>query len=221
MDKSILLVETLRKSYGQRSILHGINFKVKAGESVALMGPSGSGKTTLLNCLCGVEPFDSGEITLENNAYSTLNQDQLIELRQKHLGVVFQFFHLLPTLSLEENIQFPMQLAGLRDQQIKERCDYLMDRVGIEHRREAFPQELSGGEMQRTAIARAIAVKPLLLLADEPTGSLDSEHSEEILKLLMELIREEQTALFMVTHDNHVASFCDRLVKIKDGLLEQ
>lgn len=209
----------LRKSYEGRRILHGIDLTLAAGERVALMGPSGSGKTTLLNCLGGVDRLDSGEITLCGEPLHSLDSEALAGVRRRFIGTIFQFFHLLPTLTAAENVEFPLQLLGVPRRERESRVSELLERVGLTPRAQAFPGQLSGGEMQRAAIARALVHRPRVLLADEPTGNLDSASGKRILALLRELSDETQTALLLVTHSDEAAAICHRVLHLRDGAL--
>jgi ABC-type lipoprotein export system ATPase subunit len=215
----VLAVSGACKSYGERPILRKVSFTMRAGERVALLGPSGSGKTTLLNCIGGVDRPDSGEVLVAGCKLLALDTDGLAEVRRKHLGMVFQFFHLLPTLTAAENVELPLQLLGIPTSERESRVRTLLERVGLNHRTAALPSELSGGEMQRVAIARAIVHRPALLLADEPTGNLDSQTGVAILDLLEEVVRETNAALLMVTHSEEAASRCQRVLRMKDGAL--
>ncbi len=213
----VLRVVELSKSYDARPVLRGVSFEVHAGERVALTGPSGSGKTTLLNCLGGVDRPDRGRIFLAGEPIEAMNGDQLAQLRRSRLGTIFQFFHLLPTLSAAENIEFPLQLLGVPSTERVQRVAELLDRVQLGHRANARPAQLSGGEMQRVAIARALAHRPPVLLADEPTGNLDSATGALVLQLLRELTDETRTALVLVTHSEEAASICHRRIHLLDG----
>lgn len=217
----VLTVSRACKSYGERPILRNVAFTMHAGERVALLGPSGSGKTTLLNCIGGVDRPDSGEVLVAGCKLHALDANGLAEVRRRHLGMVFQFFHLLPTLTAAENVELPLQLLGLSNGERESRVRALMERVGLAHRATALPSELSGGEMQRVAIARAIVHKPALLLADEPTGNLDSQTGVAILNLLEEVVRETNAALLMVTHSGEAAARCERVLHMKDGALSE
>ncbi len=214
---SVVEVTDLAKAYAGRAVLDGVSFTVAAGERVALTGPSGSGKTTLLNCLGGVDRADSGSIRLDGQALESLSSDGLAALRRSRIGTIFQFFHLLPTLSAAENIEFPLQLLGLPTAERTERVRALLDRVQIAHRADARPAQLSGGEMQRVAIARALVHRPALILADEPTGNLDSANGVIVLQLLRELTDETRTALVLVTHSEEAAAICHRRIHLRDG----
>jgi ABC-type lipoprotein export system ATPase subunit len=214
---SPLKASGLRRLYGSRPVLDGVDLTVAAGERVALMGPSGSGKTTLLNCLGGVDRPDSGEIVLCGRRLSQLDRNGLARLRRESIGTIFQFFHLLPTLSVAENVELPLQLIGLPAGKRNARVALLLDRVGLSRRAEALPSQLSGGEMQRVAIARALAHRPSLLLADEPTGNLDSANGAAVLALIREMTDEAGAALVLVTHSEEAAAICHRLVHLRDG----
>ena len=216
---SVVEVTDLAKAYAGRAVLGGVSFDVAAGERVALTGPSGSGKTTLLNCLGGVDRADSGSIRLDGQALESLSSDGLAALRRSRIGTIFQFFHLLPTLSAAENIEFPLQLLGLPAAERVERVRQLLERVQLIHRADARPAQLSGGEMQRVAIARALVHRPALLLADEPTGNLDSANGVIVLQLLRVLTDETRTALVLVTHSEDAAAICHRRIHLRDGLV--
>ena len=213
----VLVAEAVTKNYGTRRVLDAVSFTVAAGERVALTGPSGSGKTTLLNCLGGVDRPDSGGITLHDVRIDRLDSDGLAKMRRERVGTVFQFFHLLPTLSAAENIELPLQLIGLPVTERAERVDHFLKRVGLGHRAHALPSQLSGGEQQRIAIARALAHRPDLILADEPTGNLDSANGANILSLLRELTDETGTSLVLVTHSEEAAAICHRRINLRDG----
>jgi ABC-type lipoprotein export system ATPase subunit len=214
---AVLTAHDLVKAYGERPVLRGVSLEVRVGERLALTGASGSGKSTLLNCLGGVDRPDSGSIRFKNIALETLDADGLTEVRRRDIGTIFQFFHLLPTLTAAENIELPLQLNGVAAKDRAERVRTLLDRVGVTNRAEAFPGQLSGGEMQRVAIARALAHKPSVLLADEPTGNLDSRNGAIILELLRELSDETGTALVLVTHSGTAAQICHREIHLRDG----
>jgi len=212
-----LVVDTVVKAYGRRRVLDEVSFKVFAGERVALTGPSGSGKTTLLNCLGGVDRPDSGEIRIGDQSIQTIDSDTLAEMRRRDIGTVFQFFHLLPTLTAAENIELPLQLVGVPAAERRERVQKLMARVGVSHRADALPAQMSGGEQQRVAIARALVHNPVLVLADEPTGNLDTANGAIILELLRELTDELSTTLVLVTHSEEAAAICHRRIELRDG----
>ena len=213
----MLTASNLTKSYADRAVLRGVSLTVHAGERLALTGASGSGKSTLLNCLGGVDRPDSGSIRFKNIALETLAADGLTEVRRRDIGTIFQFFHLLPTLTAAENVELPLQLNGIPAAERIERVRSLLERVGVSNRATAFPNQLSGGEMQRVAIARALAHRPAVLLADEPTGNLDSRNGAIILDLLRELSEETGTALVLVTHSGAAAQICHREIHLRDG----
>jgi putative ABC transport system ATP-binding protein len=214
---SVFAVAAVTKSYGSRRVLDAVSFSVEAGERIALTGPSGSGKTTLLNCLGGVDRPDSGSISLNGLRIDQLDSNGLARLRRERVGTVFQFFHLLPTLTAEENIALPLQLLGVPAAERRPRVQGFLDRVGLAHRSDALPKQLSGGEQQRIAIARALVHRPALILADEPTGNLDSANGANILALLRELTDETHTALVLVTHSEDAAAICHRRIHLRDG----
>lgn len=222
-EKSPYALEVLgvSKSFGSVDVLKKVDLKLKVGERIALMGPSGSGKSTLLNCICGIEPVDSGEIKVGGKSLSQLDGANLELLRRESIGYVFQSFHLLPTLSAFENIEFPGQLVGMPKKERLDRVAQLLESVGLSHRSEHLPDALSGGECQRVAIARALMHFPRLLLADEPTGSLDTSSGDQILELLEELSQEHSVALLLVTHDHTSTRICDRVISMRDGSLSQ
>jgi ABC-type lipoprotein export system ATPase subunit len=216
---SALDITGLRKSYGRVEVLHGVELKVAAGERVALMGRSGSGKSTLLNCICGIEPFASGSIHLAGKALERMTESELEAMRRLRIGYVFQSFHLLPTLTALENVEFPAQLAGAARAERQQRAEALLERVGLLNRAHHRPDALSGGERQRVALARAVMNRPPLILADEPTGSLDSKNGDQVLGLLEEVSRDEGIAVLLVTHDANTARVCQRVVHMEDGRL--
>jgi len=216
--RSVVLTATnVTKAYAGRPVLRGVSLELHAGERLALTGPSGSGKSTLLNCLGGVDRPDGGSIRFKNLALEAMNADELTEVRRRDIGTIFQFFHLLPTLTAAENVELPLQLNGVAPTERLQRVGKLLERVGVAGRAQAFPGELSGGEMQRVAIARALAHGPAVLLADEPTGNLDSRNGAIILELLRELSDETGTALLLVTHSGAATHICHREIHLRDG----
>lgn len=214
-----LQVSRLTKSYGSVPVLKGVSLELEEGERVALMGPSGSGKSTLLNCIGGIDRPDGGSIQVGDVQLDQLDEEERCRLRRDTVSTVFQFFHLLPTLSVRENIEFPLQLQCVDSKEREERVTKLIEEVGIESRSAAFPHELSGGEMQRVAIARALTIRPRLILADEPTGNLDSRTGEAILDLLESLSDRYEIAMLVVTHSREVTRICSRVVEMRDGAL--
>jgi len=214
-----LEINSAHKSFGQVEVLKGLNLNLDIGERVALMGPSGSGKSTLLNCICGIEPLDQGEIKLGGLALNNMSPKDLEQIRRQSIGYVFQSFHLLPTLSAFENIEFPAQLLDIPKKERLEKVEQLLDTIGLSHRAHHKPDALSGGECQRVAIARALIHRPNLILADEPTGSLDSDIGGQVLDLLENLSKEFQVAILLVTHDQASTRICNRVISMKDGML--
>lgn len=214
-----LQVSRVTKSYGSTEVLRGVSLSLEPGERVALMGPSGSGKSTLLNCIGGIDRPDEGAIEIAGQPLGGLDEEGLCRLRRETVSTVFQFFHLLPTLSARENIEFPLQLQGVLTNERNRRVRDLIEEVGLSHRAGAMPHELSGGEMQRVAIARALVIEPRLILADEPTGNLDSATGESILDLLATLGDRHGTAMLVVTHSPQVTRICRRTLEMRDGAL--
>jgi ABC-type lipoprotein export system ATPase subunit len=217
MTQTILKVSQVRKSFGSVEVLHGVDLTLRIGERVALMGPSGSGKSTLLNCLSGIEPITSGEITLGDLRIDHADRAQIDQIRREQIGYVFQSFHLLPTLTALENIEFPGQLIGMPKKERLEQANQLLEAVGLSARAHHRPDKLSGGERQRVALARAVMHRPRLILADEPTGSLDSQSGQRVLDLLRDLSESHQIAVLLVTHDPQTTRICDRVVSMRDG----
>jgi putative ABC transport system ATP-binding protein len=212
---AILATRSLGKRFGALRVLEGVSIRVSRGESVAVTGPSGSGKSTLLGLLAGLEEPSEGEVFLEGQSITAMDEERLAAFRGKHIGFVFQSFRLLPTLSALENVRVPLDLAGRKGS-----GDLAMEwlrRVGLEKRSAHLPGQLSGGEQQRVALARALAPKPSVLLADEPTGNLDSKTGAEMKALLFSLVKKSGSALVLVTHDLALARSADRVIRFKDG----
>lgn len=201
------------------TVLQAINLSVARGERIAIVGPSGSGKTTLLLLLAGLEQPGSGTIQLDDIALDQLDRDQLADLRRDRIGIVFQSFHLIPSLSALENAALPLEIAGRRD--ARRQASQILERVGLASRQRHYPSQLSGGEQQRVAIARALVHRPPLLLADEPTGNLDDHTGAEITELLFALNRETDATLVLVTHDRALAERCDRILHLQEGRLSE
>ena len=218
---SILETQALRKQYQMGDVtvnaLQGVNFAVQKGEFVAIMGPSGSGKSTLLHMLGGLDTPSDGDVLLDGSQTAHLSDDQMTILRRRQVGFIFQFFNLLPTLTAAENIALPLQLDGKRLEDYAAHIDHLLELVGLSDRRDHKPDQLSGGQQQRVAIARAFVNQPKIVLADEPTGNLDSKASTAVLELLRRACKDLQTTVVMVTHDPRSASYADRVVFLKDG----
>jgi putative ABC transport system ATP-binding protein len=210
------LVKTIRNGPREIEIIRGISFDVPSRQFVAIMGPSGSGKSTLLGLIAGLDAPTSGNITIDGVEITSLREDELAQLRGKKLGFVFQSYHLIPTLTAFENVLLPMEFNGSSNGAI-DRAEHLLENVGLTERRDHYPVQLSGGEQQRVALARAFVMKPAVLLADEPTGNLDSENGRHVLELLMRLNREEGTTLVLVTHDEMLASHAERRIVLRDG----
>ncbi|WP_366131872.1 ABC transporter ATP-binding protein [uncultured Oscillibacter sp.] len=219
----MLTVENLCKSYqvGKTSyeVLKGVSLQVGKGEFVAVMGPSGSGKTTLLNCISCYIPADSGSIRLGKTELARLGEDALAEVRNKQLGFVFQDFLLLDGLTVRQNILLPAIIGGVVSGMTEQRADQLCEVFGIAGIRDKYPAEISGGEKQRTAVARALINHPLLILADEPTGNLDSKSTRAVIRSFEQAKQALEATIFMVTHDSYAASFCDRVVILRDGVV--
>jgi len=210
------LVKTIRNGAREVEIIRGISFDVPSRQFVAIMGPSGSGKSTLLGLIAGLDAPTSGNITIDGVDITSLREDELAQLRGKKLGFVFQSYHLIPTLTAFENVLLPMEFSGVSNGAMG-RAEHLLESVGLMGRRDHYPVQLSGGEQQRVALARAFMMKPAVLLADEPTGNLDSENGRHVLELLMKLNREEGTTLVLVTHDEMLASQAERRILLRDG----
>lgn len=216
--QSLLMGSGLNKSVpvGEQVlfIIKDVDIHVNAGEFVVIMGKSGSGKSTLLGLLAALDYPDSGSVMLGEHQLSTLDEDALALIRQREMGFVFQSFHLLPTLSVAENIAFPLDIARQPD---TVRVDALIEAVGLTHRRDSLPSQLSGGEQQRTAVARALVSHPKIVFADEPTGNLDEQNADQIMQLLLDLRQQEGAALVVVTHDPALAAMADRVITMHDG----
>jgi putative ABC transport system ATP-binding protein len=221
MSEAVLKIENLSKSYtlGKRSVqaLSGVNLKVNKGEFVAIMGPSGSGKTTLLNVLGCLDKPTSGRVLLDGVNIAKLPETELYKIRRNKIGFVFQTFNLLPYLNAIENVELPMECTKKSKSERRRRASKLLEMVGLSGREGHRPQRLSAGEQQRVAIARALANDPAILLADEPTGNLDTKNKQELVKLLASLNLNQGTTIIIVTHDGQVASHTERMLLLKDG----
>ena len=218
----IIEAEDLWRTYKRGSqqevvALRGVNLQVKAGQFVALQGRSGSGKTTLLNCICGLDRPSSGVVRVFGAELSMLNENQITHWRRNKVGFVFQSFGLSPTMSAYENVELVLRIAGKGIKHLRERTDYCLDLVGINKWKDHRPDEMSGGQQQRVAIARALANNPQLILADEPTGELDSATAHEILSIFRRIVDEEQVTLLIASHDALVEEYADEILQLKDG----
>ena len=220
-NKTLLQVKRLEHSFsvGEENVhaLRGVSFEAKTGEVTAIVGPSGCGKSTLLYLLGLLDRPDEGEILLDNKSVSQASDQVRTELRNKTLGFVFQFHFLIKELTACENVSMPLFKAGIERKEANKRARSVLEKLGLGDKTERFANKLSGGEQQRVAIARAMVNSPSLLLADEPTGNLDSENSKKVFQLLLRFAREESTAVILVTHNPEIAEKCDRIVRMKDG----
>ena len=225
MSEPIIAATAVTKIYGRGATevraLDGVDFVVDRGEFVAIMGPSGSGKSTLLHVIGALEPATGGTVVLEGEYYEGLEDDELTRLRRERMGFVFQFFNLLPSLSAIENVMLPALIARKATDEMRARAKDLLARVGLAEREEHTPSELSGGEQQRVAIARALLLSPAVVLADEPTGNLDSRAGGQILRLMRDLNQDEGVTIVMVTHDPSAAAIADRIVFLRDGRVRE
>ena len=208
---------TLKGNAGNVNIIKNISLNIDQGESVGLIGPSGSGKSSLLMLAGGLERASSGEIEILGQVITEMSEDRLSKLRRNNVGVVFQSFHLIPTLTALENVATPLEISFSKNP--NKLAIMALDRVGLSHRADHYPSQLSGGEQQRVALARAYVSNPKILLADEPTGNLDEENTKAIVDLLFEIKNENDTTLILVTHSRELAKKCDRIIKIRDGKL--
>ena len=208
---------TLKGNAGNVNIIKNISLNIDQGESVGLIGPSGSGKSSLLMLAGGLERASSGEIEILGQVITEMSEDRLSKLRRNNVGVVFQSFHLIPTLTALENVATPLEISFSKNP--NKHAIMALDRVGLSHRADHYPSQLSGGEQQRVALARAYVSNPKILLADEPTGNLDEENTKAIVDLLFEIKNENDTTLILVTHSRELAKKCDRIIKIRDGKL--
>lgn len=219
----ILEVKNLMKSYGTQkniqTVLNGINLDIDKGEFVGVMGPSGAGKSTLLNIVSTIDTATSGDVKIEGKNITNLNNKQISKFRRESLGFIFQDFNLLDTLSVKDNIALPLALALANENTINKTVFSISKTLGIETLLDKYPYEISGGQKQRTACARAIITNPSLILADEPTGALDSKSSTDLLNAMTKLNEEQDATIMMVTHDAFAASYCKRVLFIKDGLI--
>ncbi len=223
MREDVIKIDQLKLSLPSRAglvnILRGIDLTIAKGEAIGMVGPSGSGKSTLLMALAGLERVSSGSVEVMQKEITRLNEDQLALFRREHVGIVFQSFHLVPSMTALENVAIPLEFAGRAD--AFERAREELGLVGLGHRVDHYPSQLSGGEQQRVALARAVVGDPDILLADEPTGNLDQVSGASIIELMFDLHRRKKTTLLLITHDDALAQRCDRVVRLRDGLIER
>lgn len=219
----IVKVENLSKTYGrgetQVQALKNVSFTMKKGEFAAVVGESGSGKSTLLNCVGGLDLPDAGRVWIGGEALFDLSENHRSVFRRRNIGFVFQAFHLIPELSVEQNILFPLLLDHRKPD--RERLEEILEVLGLEDRRKHLPGQLSGGQQQRTAIGRALITRPALILADEPTGNLDSQNSREVMELLLGAARQYQQTILMITHNSSLSASADRVFRVSDGVLRE
>ncbi|MBT8400341.1 MAG: ABC transporter ATP-binding protein [Rhodothermia bacterium] len=217
----IVSVKSLTKSFSEggttRTVLSGVDLQIERGELVVMLGRSGAGKSTLLNLISGLDVPDSGTVTLGGTELGGLSERARTLYRRRHLGFVFQSFNLIPTLTVFENVMLPLELNGRADDSGEARAMTYLEKVGLADRRDSYPDRLSGGEQQRVAIARALVHEPLLILADEPTGNLDFRTGQAVMEVYLELIREQDTTMLIVTHDMDFLDRADRLLEMRDG----
>lgn len=211
------LVLTYSNEAGPVEVLRSLQLGVARGETVSVVGPSGSGKSSMMMIMAGLERATAGKVAIDGTDLGSLDEDALARFRGERIGIVFQDFHLIPTMSALENVAVPLELAGRRD--AFEQAAATLQQVGLSHRLTHYPGQLSGGEQQRVALARAFAVQPRLLLADEPTGNLDGNTGEKIIELLFDLVTHQDTTLVLITHDPSLAERCSRTVRLADGLI--
>ena len=217
MNQPIISAKHIKKSYGQTHALRGVSLDVLPGEVLAIMGPSGSGKSTLLHSLAAIISVDSGEIMLDRKRIDKLSDDKRSKLRRTCFGFVFQFGQLVPELTVHDNVALPLLLNGVDPKEAYRRANTWIDKVGLNGKEESLPGELSGGQAQRAAIARAMVIEPKVLFADEPTGSLDSLNSEKVMELFIKTAKDNGTTVIMVTHEPTIAAYADREIIVRDG----
>jgi putative ABC transport system ATP-binding protein len=224
-DDDIVRVENAWKIYDTGSVkveaLRGLNLSVKRGEMIAVMGPSGCGKTTLLNCVSGLDDLSKGRVLVEGQDLAKMSDDRKSEFRARRMGFIFQAYNLLPVLNAAENVELPLLLAGIPEREARDVAVEALRMVNLDEWKSHKPSELSGGQQQRVTIARALVNKPAIVWADEPTGNLDSENSQEIIKLLRNLNREYNLTLVLVSHDSSIAQQTDRIVHMRNGQIER
>ncbi len=219
MSNPIIEVKNIYKSYGQLPVLKGVNMSVNKGEVISIVGSSGAGKSTLMHIIGTLDQADKGEVFIDNKELSSLKGKSLADFRNKHIGFVFQFHQLLPEFTALENVLMPAWIAGENDAEATKRAQALLERMGLSNRAAHKPSELSGGEQQRVAIARALINNPAIILADEPSGNLDSTNAAQLHQLFFELRKEMNQTFVIVTHNNELADMADRKLTIKDGII--
>ena len=220
MIRLVEIHKTFKQGASQVTALAGVSLHIAKGEFASIMGPSGSGKSTLLHLIGGLDRPTRGDVVVGGKVISQMGDDQVTLFRRERIGVIFQFFNLLPTLTAIENVALPAILGGRAEAEARAKSEALLERVGLSARRNHLPEELSGGEIQRLAIARALVFNPPILLADEPTGNLDSKTGGAILQLIRDINRQEDCTVVMVTHDREAAAVGDRVIHLKDGIVE-
>lgn len=221
--ETVIKLENIRKTYNSNQfkleVLKGINLNIKDGEFVSIMGPSGSGKSTLLYLIGGLEKPSSGNVYIDNDLLGELNDKQESLIRQNKIGFVFQFYNLVAHLNVEENIMLPILVNGGKKKDYLPQLNMLIEKVGLDDKRKSYPRELSGGQQQRVAIARALINSPKIILADEPTGNLDSKTGKEIMELFKDINKSLNTVIIQVTHSKEAAEYGSRIINVKDGML--
>ena len=219
--ESVIQVKNLYKIYrvGENKVraLNGVDLTIYRGEFCSIVGTSGSGKSTMLNMLAGLEKPTKGEIVIAGQHLEKMNENQLVKFRREHVGFIFQSFNLLGTMDAVENVALPLMFRGVPKKERMEKADKMLELVGLSKHKDHRPNEMSGGQQQRVGVARALVLDPEIIFADEPTGNLDSNTSAEVMRLMQKVVRERNQTLVMVTHDNHLASFADRIFHIIDG----
>ena len=215
----MIQVKDLYKSFGELEVLKGVNLQVEKGEIVAIVGKSGAGKTTLLQIIGTLDHPSKGKVLIDNTDVFAMKDRELASFRNQHIGFIFQFHQLLPEFTALENVCIPAMIAREKESEYKARAEQLLTELGLKERMHHKPNELSGGEKQRVAAARALMMRPTIILADEPTGSLDEKNKKELSELLLQLRKQYNQTILLVTHDKELAQLCDRVIEIKDGVI--